>query len=75
VTTVTSKGQITLPKQVRQALGIEPGSQVEFEVQGGVAVMRKRLSPKAIERWRGYLRAGEAETRTSDDVVADLRDP
>jgi len=72
--TVTSKGQITLPKQVRDALGIEPGSQVEFEVQGRVAVMRKWLAPRALARWRGYLRA-RAEPRSSDEVVQALRDP
>ena len=30
VTTVTSKGQVTIPKPVREHLGITPGSQVEF---------------------------------------------
>jgi AbrB family looped-hinge helix DNA binding protein len=74
VPTVTSKGQITLPKRVREALGIGPGSQVEFEVTGGVAVMRKRLAPHAIERWRGYLR-GRGEARSSDEVVQALRGP
>jgi AbrB family looped-hinge helix DNA binding protein len=29
-TTVTSKGQVTIPKPVREHLGIAPGSQVEF---------------------------------------------
>jgi antitoxin PrlF len=72
--TVTSKGQITLPKQVRNALGIEPGSQVEFEVQGGVAIMRKRLPPRALGRWRGYLRT-EANAPSTDEVVQGLRDP
>jgi AbrB family looped-hinge helix DNA binding protein len=31
---VTSKGQVTIPKNVRQALGITPGSKVEFRVDG-----------------------------------------
>jgi antitoxin PrlF len=30
--TVTSKGQVTVPKQVRGRLGIKPGSKVDFEV-------------------------------------------
>jgi AbrB family looped-hinge helix DNA binding protein len=72
--TVTSKGQITLPKRVRDALGIEAGSQVEFEVQGGVALMRKRLPPRALQRWRGYLRA-RPDAPSSDEVVQALRDP
>jgi AbrB family looped-hinge helix DNA binding protein len=29
---VTSKGQVTIPRQVRQRLGIVPGSEVEFEL-------------------------------------------
>jgi AbrB family looped-hinge helix DNA binding protein len=37
---VTSKGQITLPKAVREALGIDKASVVEFEVREGEAVMR-----------------------------------
>lgn len=34
-TTVTVKGQVTIPKRVRDALGIEPGDGVEFVVEGG----------------------------------------
>lgn len=37
VATVTSKGQITLPKQVREGLGVESGDRVEFvELERGV---------------------------------------
>ncbi len=31
-TTVTSKGQVTIPKSVRDRLGIQPGDAVEFEL-------------------------------------------
>jgi AbrB family looped-hinge helix DNA binding protein len=37
---ITSKGQVTLPKAVRDALGLEQGSVVEFDVRDGEAVMR-----------------------------------
>jgi antitoxin PrlF len=37
---VTTKGQVTIPKRVRQALGIAPGSKVEFEVHGGGARLK-----------------------------------
>jgi AbrB family looped-hinge helix DNA binding protein len=36
-TSVTSKGQVTIPKRVRDALGITPGSKVEFDLAGGGA--------------------------------------
>ncbi|HEX2172150.1 MAG TPA: AbrB/MazE/SpoVT family DNA-binding domain-containing protein [Dehalococcoidia bacterium] len=43
---VTSKGQITLPKQVRDALGLVPGSQIEFEIERDKVNLRKRVSPE-----------------------------
>ncbi|HWF41114.1 MAG TPA: AbrB/MazE/SpoVT family DNA-binding domain-containing protein [Acidothermaceae bacterium] len=38
---VTSKGQVTVPKAVRDALGIETGDEVVFRVEGGRAVLAK----------------------------------
>ncbi|MFZ5557568.1 MAG: AbrB/MazE/SpoVT family DNA-binding domain-containing protein [Pseudomonadota bacterium] len=48
---VTSKGQVTIPKRVRQALGITPGSKVEFDLDGGGARLKlvKRQTPTRIE--------------------------
>ena len=34
---ITSKGQITIPQQVRRELGLEPGDEVEVTVKDGVA--------------------------------------
>ncbi|MFZ1024207.1 MAG: AbrB/MazE/SpoVT family DNA-binding domain-containing protein [Thermoplasmata archaeon] len=40
--TVSEKGQVTIPKDVRAALGIHPGDRVLFDVEGGErAVVRK----------------------------------
>jgi len=38
---ITSKGQVTVPKAVRDALGIETGDEVVFRVDGNRAVMAK----------------------------------
>ena len=48
---VTSKGQVTIPKRVRQALGITPGSKVEFDLVGGGAQLKlvKRKLASRIE--------------------------
>jgi AbrB family looped-hinge helix DNA binding protein len=50
-TQVTSKGQVTIPKRVRQAMGITPGSKVEFAIEGGAAVIRvvRKKNPSHIE--------------------------
>lgn len=49
---VTSKGQVTIPKKVRQALGITPGSKVEFDLDRGGArlkLVKRRLLSKIEE--------------------------
>lgn len=56
---VTSKGQVTIPKRVRQALGNTPGSKVEFDVEGGgarlkVVKVRKPSSVKGGAAILGY---------------------
>ena len=41
VATVTSKGQITLPKQIRQALGVTIGGKVAFDLRHGEVVVTR----------------------------------
>jgi AbrB family looped-hinge helix DNA binding protein len=38
---VTTKGQVTIPQEIRDRLGIHPGSTVEFSVEGDVVSVRK----------------------------------
>ena len=54
---VTSKGQVTIPKKVRQALGISPGSKVEFNLDGGGARLKliKRPAPSRVEEGPAIL--------------------
>lgn len=46
-TTLTVKGQVTIPKQIRDALGLTPGSAVDFAVnRDGQVVLHKAASAK-----------------------------
>lgn len=65
---VTQKGQVTIPLDVRRALGIQPGSEVEFDVDERGARMRvgRDLIGGEIARMRG---AGEG-TMTTDEILA-----
>ena len=38
---VTSTGQTTIPKEIREQLGLEPGDTLSYEVQGDTAMVRK----------------------------------
>ena len=44
---VTSKGQVTIPKQLRQQLGIRQGSRIQFLLVGDPVEMRVSSSPRA----------------------------
>ncbi|MBS0292328.1 MAG: AbrB/MazE/SpoVT family DNA-binding domain-containing protein [Rhodanobacteraceae bacterium] len=41
VATLTSKGQITLPKSIRQALGVDTGGKVAFDLRDGEVVVTR----------------------------------
>ena len=59
---MTSKGQVTIPKNIRQVLGVKPGDFVEFELLPDQRVLVKPVLTTAVfERYVGYLadRAGE----------------
>ena len=51
-TSVTSKGQVTIPKKVREHLDIGPGSIVEFEAlpDGRVCLVKKTTKRKSVKR-------------------------
>ena len=70
-TTITSKGQVTVPKQIRDALGIDPGTKVTFDINAqGEVVLKKAGGKPARKRKRDRFEAarGKADIkyRTSD---------
>ncbi len=69
--TVTSKGQVTIPKDVRDRMGIRPGDQIDFVESEQGYIMRKRIDPAVFERYRGYLT--HLAGTDPDTLVDDLR--
>ncbi|MBK1838705.1 AbrB/MazE/SpoVT family DNA-binding domain-containing protein [Azospirillum sp. YIM B02556] len=70
-TMLTSNGQVTIPKPIRDLLGLKPGSAVEFEIaEDGRVVLRRadRTAPvrSRFERLRGRATAG----LTTDQIMA-----
>ena len=67
--TVTAKGQITIPKAVRQALGVKPGSRVDFQRRenGDIVIVKDGPKPPGhFDRFRGV-----ATTKlTTDQIMA-----
>ena len=72
---VTSKGQVTIPQEIRNRLGLLPHTQVEFELAGDHARIRKARR-QAAEGVRGRFAIdslrGSADTRMSTDEILAL---
>ncbi|MFM7483510.1 MAG: AbrB/MazE/SpoVT family DNA-binding domain-containing protein [Burkholderiaceae bacterium] len=74
-TTLTVKGQVTIPKQIRDALGLKPGMPVNFAVNpaGEIVIHRAETSPRR-PRDRFELARGKADVKwRTDDLMRLLR--
>ncbi len=68
---VTSKGQITIPKSVRDALGIEAGDEVAFRVEGQRAVLAR--TPHFLDLAGTFRVPAGRRNATWDDIVRATR--
>jgi antitoxin PrlF len=68
-TTVTSKGQVTLPKQVREAAGIKPGDRVDVEATASGAISIKK--PGTSSEYRKRLLAIAKRRPIRDGMTTD----
>jgi AbrB family looped-hinge helix DNA binding protein len=60
---ITSKGQVTIPQDIRERFGLLPHTEVEFLVEGSTVVLRKAATGNArarewLRRYRGSLKGG-----------------
>lgn len=75
-TNMTIKGQVTIPKKVRDALHLAPGDGVEFDVnrEGQVVVLKANTRrPRKQDRFAAALGKAQVKWRT-DELMALLRD-
>ncbi len=68
---VTSKGQITIPKKVRERLGIHPGEDVGFEEKESLLVVSKVVTKSPFGKWVGKQK--HLEGQRSNDLVREAR--
>jgi len=68
---VTSKGQVTIPQEIRLRLGLQPETEVEFDVVGNTVRIRKVLGRSGRGRGLVERMRGRATTRlTTDQILA-----
>ncbi len=76
---ITSKGHVTIPKEMRERAGLMPGTDVEFEIEAGVVRLVKAAAGGG-RRTRGQtsvesLRGRGDYRMTTDQIVALMRGP
>lgn len=76
---ITSKGQVTIPQEIRTKLGFHPNTDVEFVVERGKVYLRKAKSGRedhAAAMVRQMREKGAGRLRmSSKELLALLRDP
>lgn len=70
---ITSKGQVTIPADIRERAGLLPDTEVEFLYEGGVVQLRRVASarkPSRGERLVEHLRGRGDLKMTTDEIMA-----
>jgi antitoxin PrlF len=65
--TLTSKGQVTLPKEIRDRLGLDAGSTLDFQLQPDETITVRAVKPDA-RRIRGLLKSPHAKPLTVEQM-------
>ena len=72
---VGERGQITIPKDIRQRFGIKPNAEVRFEVVDGTIVLKKVANKVSIAQWKGRCKESfrKAGYSSVDQYIDDVR--
>jgi antitoxin PrlF len=66
-TTITSKGQVTIPKKIREELNLQPGDVLSFEIEKGNKIS-VRAEKKTANHAFGILYSGARESLSGEDM-------
>ena len=71
---ITSKGQVTIPVELRRALAIEPGAELDFELDGDAIVVRRAdRAARARRIVENMKRHPPTAGLTTDEIMAMTR--
>ena len=72
---VGERGQVTIPKNIREKLGLQPRTEVQFELVNGALVLRKVRKPLPLRKWKGKAgkRFASMGFASVDEYLKELR--
>jgi AbrB family looped-hinge helix DNA binding protein len=69
---ITSKGQVTIPMEIREKLGLLPETEVEFQLDGDSVRIRKAVGGRGLTRGQAlvaHLRGRATRRITTDEIM------
>jgi len=69
---ITQKGQVTIPKKIRNKLNVKHGDEVVFNVEDEKVIVRKKVKKTRFHQYVGYLKH-KTDTKV-DDIISQLRE-
>jgi len=63
---ITSKGQVTIPKHIREKLGVQPGDEIGFPEAGQAVILEREETPALVSK-------GERQLADALKLIARLR--
>ena len=72
---VGERGQVTIPKEIRERFGIGPETEVEFQVHNSIIVLKKAPKKLNLAKWKGRCRENLRKLgyTSVDKLIDDLR--
>lgn len=72
--TISSKGQVTVPQAIRRRIGLSTGDRVEFVVENGQTMIRPlRTETNPFEKYRGILKSFRSR-KEINAWISEMRD-
>ncbi len=72
---IGDRGQVTIPKDIRERFGLGPETEVEFQVVQSSIILRKKPKKLNLKKWKGRAKASFAELgyTSVDQFIEDIR--
>ena len=72
---IGERGQVTIPKEIRQRFGLAPQTEIVFTVTRGSIILKKAPKKLNLRKWKGHCKDSFAELGYSsvDEYIEDVR--
>lgn len=71
---ITSKGQVTIPQEIREQMGLLPHTDVEFVIEGNNVLIKKKSGKNQVSRGKSLIAKlkGQASSKLSTEEIMSM---